>query len=222
MFARIASRYDFVNTIMTGGAHHSWRRRAIQLVSPWNGWALDVATGTGDLALELARHPHADQVVGLDVVPEMLKLARKKSTQSSFSQQITWLHGDAMALPFPNAVFGTVTSGFGLRNVSNLPLALREMVRVTAPGGRIVIVEITPVQGDSPVRKLIRFHFRHVTPWIGAIIAGNREAYTYLPNSVENFPNPETLADLLRHAGARNVQYQLVGLSTVAIHWGTC
>ena len=219
MFARIARRYDLLNTVMTAGAHHRWRRDAVKLARP-SGCALDVATGTGDFALDLARSPSITSVVGLDVVTEMLALAGEKAERRGLSGRISWVHGDAQALPFANDAFDVITSGFALRNVSDLPGALAEMCRVVKPSGRVALLEITPVRGPRAFRALFRAYFKRVTPRLGALLAGDSEAYAYLPSSVEEFPRAETLAGLMRDAGLTGVSYRLRGLGTVAIHVG--
>jgi demethylmenaquinone methyltransferase/2-methoxy-6-polyprenyl-1,4-benzoquinol methylase len=221
MFARIARRYDFLNTVMTGGAHHRWRHDAVKMARPVEGLALDVATGTGDFAFDLARSSSEAHVVGLDVVPEMLTLANLKALRRRMSQRVTWVHGDAQALPFADDMFQVITSGFALRNVSDLPRTLSEMCRVATPGGRVALLEITPVQGPRLFQAFFRSYFRHVTPRLGALLAGDREAYAYLPSSVEQFPPADALAELMRAAGFQDVSYKLRGMGTVAIHTGT-
>lgn len=182
---------------------------------------MDVATGTGDFAFDLARASEVSHVVGLDVVPEMLALADRKAGHRGLGSRVTWVHGDAQALPFPNDTFHVITSGFALRNVTDLPRTLGEMFRVAAPAGRVVLLEITPVRGPRAFRAFFRSYFRYVTPRLGAWLAGDREAYAYLPMSVEAFPRAEALAELMRDAGLQDVSYRLRGLGTVAIHVGS-
>ena len=221
MFSRIVPRYDLMNTLMTAGMHHRWRRRAARkAVEGLAGRALDLATGTGDLALELVRSGQVTTVVGLDLVPDMLQAARAKFLRRGV-QSIALVAGDALSLPFPDGTFACVTSGFLLRNLPDLEAALREMVRVTRPGGRVVALDITPVASRGLFSALFRFYFRRVVPWMGGLIAGDREAYTYLPSSVDPFPPAPELARLFESAGLEQVGYRLMGLGTVALHWGT-
>ena len=183
MFARISRRYDLLNTVMTAGRHHAWRRTATDsALSGLAGPALDVATGTGDFALELARRPSVSRVIGLDSTREMLSVAMQKAARRRLPQKVTLVTGDAHTLPFPDDYFTCATVGFGIRNFTDPFRALTEMTRVVRPGGRVVTLEIVRIEGRGPWNRMFALHFRHVTPLLGAIIAKNREAYTYLPN----------------------------------------
>ena len=221
MFSRIARRYDLMNTLMTGGLHHRWRRHAAQeAVKELQGAALDVATGTGDLALALADRPGMGPVVGVDLVAEMIALAQRKGRRKGYEDRVSFMVGDALALPFDDNTFACVTSGFSLRNVPDLRSSLREMARVIKPGGRLVSLEILPLEGRV-LRPLFRFYFNRLVPIAGALIAGDREAYTYLPESVDHFRTAETLAEMFREIGLRDVGYRRMGIGTPVIHWGS-
>ena len=221
MFTRISRRYDRLNTIMSGGRHYAWRRRAAGMaVGEMIGPALDVATGTGDFTFDLLRHPQVTNVVGLDFTRAMLPLAIEKACGLGFGDRIEFVAGDAHALPFPDDSFICATVGFGVRNFIDVRLALREMRRVVRPGGRVVILEIVRQDGLNPIGKLFPLYFRRVTPWMGALFAGDREAYTYLPESVQGFLSAEELAELMHGAGLVNVSYRRLALGTVAIHVG--
>ncbi len=221
MFARIARRYDLLNTVMTGGMHHRWRRLAARLAAQgMEGVALDVATGTGDFAIALLQNPGIRQVVALDFVPEMLELAKAKAETPTHGREVTLIQGDALKLPFPNDTFACATSGFSLRNVMDVPLALKEMARVVRPGGRVVILEITPVPGPTPWRLLFHWYFHRITPVLGGLLARDREAYAYLPQSVDSFPTARELQGLMEAAELREVIYRYLGLRTVALHVG--
>ena len=221
MFARISRRYDLLNTVMTGGRHYAWRKRATRMaVEGLSGPALDIATGTGDFAFDLARRPEVTWVVGMDFTREMLTIANGKATRQKLSGQTTFTTGDAHSLPFKDDQFICATVGFGIRNFIDLPTALREMVRVVRPGGRVVSLEIVRMEGGGPLPRLLPLHFRYVTPWLGSLIAGDREAYTYLPNSVENFLSATELTQAMQDAGLTNVRHNKLGLGTVAIHVG--
>lgn len=218
MFSRIVPRYDLMNSLMSLGQDRRWREMTVDGVClPHGGRALDVATGTGELAFELARRG-ASLVVGLDFTPAMLAAAREKATARELGA-VSFVAGDALALPFEDGSFDAATVGFGLRNVADLPRALGEMARVLRPGGRMACLELT----HSPVRLFAlaaRPYFYGVVPVLGSFVAGNREAYTYLPESVERFPDAPRLAAMMRAAGFRQAGYRLLNFGTVAIHVG--
>jgi demethylmenaquinone methyltransferase / 2-methoxy-6-polyprenyl-1,4-benzoquinol methylase len=209
MFDRIAGVYDVMNTVMTAGLHHQWRTRAVDLARVGPGTrALDVATGTGDLAIELAAR--GGDVVGSDFSEGMLARARTKAPG------LTWEQADAMALPYPDAAFDAATVGFGARNFGDLAQGLREMVRVVKPGGRVVILEITTPQ-KPPLSTFFSLWFDRVVPLMGRF----DEAYTYLPNSVKRFPAPHALAGELAAAGCRDVGWILTAGGIIVLHHGT-
>jgi demethylmenaquinone methyltransferase/2-methoxy-6-polyprenyl-1,4-benzoquinol methylase len=219
MFARIAPRYDLMNRLMTGGRDQAWRRAAARAAAPPRGTlALDLATGTGDLAHALLADAGVRGVVGVDFVEGMLRLGRAKA-QASGERRVRFLAGDALALPFSDASFGCVASAFLLRNLADLRAGLAEMRRVTAPGGSVVALEIT--QPTLPGwRQAFRLYFHHVVPAIGALVARNRDAYTYLPQSVDRFVTPGELARLMEAVGFHDIRVRRVGLGTVTIHVG--
>jgi demethylmenaquinone methyltransferase/2-methoxy-6-polyprenyl-1,4-benzoquinol methylase len=209
MFDRIAGVYDLMNTVMTAGLHHRWRARAVDLARVGAGdRALDVATGTGDLAIELARR--GAEVVGSDFSDGMLARAREKDPS------IRWEHADAMALPYDDGMFAAATVGFGARNFGDLAQGLREMARVVRPGGRVVVLEITTPQ-KPPLSTFFSVWFDRIVPVLGRF----DEAYTYLPSSVKRFPGPERLAGLLAEAGCRDVRWILTAGGIIALHHGT-
>jgi demethylmenaquinone methyltransferase / 2-methoxy-6-polyprenyl-1,4-benzoquinol methylase len=212
MFDRIARVYDRMNSVMTAGMHHRWRERAADLarVAPGSR-ALDVGTGTGDLAIELARR--GASVTGLDFAPAMLDVARSKAPDIAFER------GDALALRYEDGEFDAVTVGFGARNFSDLDRGLREMARVTKPGGRVVVLEITTPQ-RPPLSWFFRLWFDRAVPALGRL-AGDRDAYTYLPSSVRRFPGPEELARRLRAAGLDDVRWIITAGGIIALHAGT-
>ncbi len=188
MFSRIARRYDLMNGLMTFGMHRAWRRVAArQTIAAPEGPALDLATGTGDLALDLARvHPHR-VIVGADFSLGMLHVARGKLERAeAAAAHIRLTAADALHLPFGDRAFACVTSAFLLRNLADLEAGLREMKRVTRPGGRVVALEITQLPGGG-FASLFRLYFHGVVPRVGQLVGGDREAYTYLPQSVDRF-----------------------------------
>jgi len=215
MFDRIASFYDVMNSVMTAGLHHRWRARAVDLAGVGPGdRALDVATGTGDLAVELARRVGAaGEVVGSDFSEEMLARAREKAPG------VTWEWANALELPYAADRFDAATVGFGARNFSDLDRGLAEMARVVRPGGRVVVLEIT-TPTKPPLASFYRVWFDHVVPLIGRL-TGETEAYTYLPSSVKRFPGPEGLAASMERAGLRDIHWLLTAGGIIAIHAGT-
>jgi demethylmenaquinone methyltransferase / 2-methoxy-6-polyprenyl-1,4-benzoquinol methylase len=212
MFDRIARVYDLMNSVMTAGMHHRWRERATDLARVGPGSrALDVATGTGDLAIELAGR--GAEVTGLDFSEPMLELARGKAPG------IEWVQGNALELPYGNAEFDAATVGFGARNFSDLGRGLAEMTRVTRPGGRVVVLEITTPQ-KPPLSWFFQLWFDRVVPALGRV-AGDPDAYTYLPSSVRRFPGPRELAAEMAAAGLEDVRWVLTAGGIIAIHSGT-
>ena len=212
MFDRIARVYDRMNSVMTAGMHHHWRERAADLASVGPGdRALDVATGTGDLAIAL--RVRGAEVTALDFSEGMLDVARAKAPDIHFEQ------GDALALPYADGEFDAVTVGFGARNFSDLRRGLREMTRVTRPGGRVVVLEITTPQG-APLWWFFSIWFDRVVPALGRV-AGDRDAYAYLPSSVRRFPDPGGLAAELAAAGLTDVRWVLTAGGIIALHTGT-
>ena len=219
MFTRIARRYDLMNGLMTGGRHHAWRRiTAEALGAAPRGPVLDLATGTGDLALAVARLRPADTVVGADFAEAMLREAAAKLRRPR-APRVPLVAADALHLPFRTHTFAAVTSAFLLRNLADLAAGLAEMRRVTRPGGLVVTLDITRprIPGWDSV---FAFYFHRVVPAVGALVAGDRAAYAYLPDSVDRFVSPHGLADLMRGAGLGQVRYRRLGLGTIALHVG--
>jgi len=240
MFDRISGVYDLMNTAMTAGLHHRWRERAADLARVGPGRrVLDVATGTGDLAIELARRVSpGGEVVGTDFAEGMLARARTKASaigELSVRPSFEW--GDALELGYEDDSFDAATVGFGARNFADLPRGLAEMRRVVRPGGRVVVLEITtPV--DPPLSLFYGLWFDRIVPSLGRLaesvalalarLRGSEpsgssiaEAYTYLPNSVKRFPSPALLAAEMERAGLREISYLVTAGGIVAIHAGT-
>jgi demethylmenaquinone methyltransferase / 2-methoxy-6-polyprenyl-1,4-benzoquinol methylase len=215
MFDRIARVYDLMNSLMTAGLHHRWRERAADLAAVGPGdRALDVASGTGDLAIELARRVGpSGTVVGTDFSEAMLERARQKSTA------VTWEWANALELPYPDDGFDAATVGFGARNLSDLDRGLAEMARVVRPGGRVVILEITTPQ-RPPLSRFFSIWFDRVVPALGRL-AGDPDAYAYLPSSVKRFPEPRELAERMTAAGIGDVRWILTAGGIIALHSGT-
>ena len=220
MFTRIAGRYDVMNSVMTGGRHHAWRRLAAAAVTAApDGPALDLATGTADLALAVRAAAPRRTVIGADFAEAMLHAARTKLTARG-ERRVPLLAADALALPFADKTFACVTSAFLLRNLADLPAGLAEMRRVTVPGGLVAALEITR-PGVPGWDALFGLYFNRLVPLVGAAVARDRAAYTYLPQSVERFVTPAELARLMTSAGLRDVRYRRFALGTIALHIGT-
>jgi demethylmenaquinone methyltransferase/2-methoxy-6-polyprenyl-1,4-benzoquinol methylase len=219
MFDRIAARYDLMNTVMSAGLHHHWRSRAADLAaSPPGGRALDVCCGTGDLALELKRRVGPQgSVIGLDFSEPMLELARAKARQLDLD--VAYLLGNALSLPFDDGEFDAATVGFGVRNLVDLRQGIAEMARVVRPGGRVAILEIT-TPSRPPLSWFYRLWFDRLVPLMGTI-AGDRDAYSYLPESVRRFPAAPELAALMEEIGLCRIRYLLLAGGIVAAHAGT-
>jgi demethylmenaquinone methyltransferase / 2-methoxy-6-polyprenyl-1,4-benzoquinol methylase len=217
MFDRIAGVYDLMNTAMTAGLHHRWRERAADQAELEAGdSALDVCCGTGDLALELRRRvgPRG-RVVGCDFSERMLELARRKARQEGVPDvEFEW--ADALDLPYADGSFDAVTVGFGVRNLADPRRGLEEMTRVLLPGGRLVILEITQPR-RPPLSVFHSLWFDRIVPFLGTL-AGDRAAYSYLPQSVRNFPSPQELAGMLDGVGLERIRWTVLAGGIIAIH----
>jgi demethylmenaquinone methyltransferase / 2-methoxy-6-polyprenyl-1,4-benzoquinol methylase len=220
MFDRIAGVYDLMNTAMTAGLHHRWRERAVDRAELFTGnAALDACCGTGDLALELAsRVGPSGEVIGCDFSEPMLELAREKAERRG-RDHVRFEWADALALPYEDSRFDAATIGFGARNLADLGRGLSEMTRVLKPGGRLVILEITQPH-RPPLSLFYSLWFDRVVPFLGSL-AGDRAAYTYLPQSVRSFPSPQGLAARMDAAGLWEIRYTILAGGIIAIHSGS-
>jgi len=216
MFSRIAARYDLMNRLMTFGQDSRWRRAVIQKAQlPQNGRLLDVGTGTGDIAREGLRADLSLMAVGADFSLEMIRIGRGDPDR----QGIQWMGADTLSLPFPDDSFDSVTSGFLMRNVIDVPGAFKEQVRVIRPGGWVVVLESSPPKKNL-LRPLVRFHLNTVIPLLGRLVTGDGEAYRYLPDSTQTFREPASLAKIMVDCGLEDVTYELFMFGTIAIHSG--
>lgn len=217
MFARIARTYDLMNRIMSVGQDQRWRRMLLDLADlPPRGRLLDVGTGTGDIAYAARQRLPGIQAVGVDFTYEMMAAGRSKDAHGPMA----FAQADTFALPFADASFDAVVSGFLVRNVVDRVAALAEQARVTKPGGRVLVLETTP-PSNTPLGPLFQLYFFRVVPLLGGLVSGDMEAYRYLPHSTVGFPLPKELQRMMELAGLRNVFYRELMLGSVAIHVGT-
>jgi demethylmenaquinone methyltransferase / 2-methoxy-6-polyprenyl-1,4-benzoquinol methylase len=206
LFDQIAPRYDFLNHLLSLRRDVRWRSIAVRELKGVGGWILDMATGTGEIAIEILRQNRGSgKVAGVDFSGPMLQGARRKILRKNLTDTIGLSQGDGIALPFRNNTFSGTIIAFGLRNILRKDQALSEMVRVTRNGGKVIILEFTlPKRG--PVGILYPLYFTKILPWMGGLISGNRGAYDYLPQSVSPFRSSGTYEDLMRKAGLEQVR----------------
>lgn len=220
MFTAIARFYDLNNSLLSFGLHHSWKRTAVSYIPNTPGTrALDLGSGTCDLAILVDQHLQCtSQVIAADLNLAMLRVGQKKVRSRKLANRITCLQMNAEHLTFPEAIFDTVTAGFCIRNVGNLPQALSEICRVLQPGGRFVCLEFSrPV--SASLRTLYDWYSFHLLPWIGTKVARDGTGvYEYLPASIRNFPDQERLGQFLKEAGFQTVDYHNLTGGIVAIH----
>lgn len=226
MFTRIAPNYDLMNRLMTFGQDEAWRKEVVRRASlpQEGGQLLDLGAGTGDLGFEALRQFPGSLSVEADFTFEMLRVGQQRLTSRSPSRlanqpSISWSAADALNLPFLTNSFDAVVSGFLMRNVIDLPLALREQYRVLKPGGRIVILDTTRPRKNL-LTPFVRFHMHFIIPLLGRLISGQHDAYEYLPDSSEAFLSAEVLAGKLSNAGFRKIAFRRLNFGTIAIHWG--
>ncbi|HXF42675.1 MAG TPA: bifunctional demethylmenaquinone methyltransferase/2-methoxy-6-polyprenyl-1,4-benzoquinol methylase UbiE [Pyrinomonadaceae bacterium] len=218
MFARIASTYDFLNHLLSANIDRIWRRRTRKLMADIlarpDAVILDVACGTGDLTLELAKNSAA-KVLGLDFCRPMLKIAQGKTTFNK--KEVQLIEADAMKMPVADASFDAVTIAFGLRNLADHLAGLKELARILKPGGRLLVLECSK-PSSALFRSLYYFYFEKLLPLIGGMVSGSGSAYRYLPDSVRKFPDQKTLAGMMKQVGLINVRYENLTGGIAAIH----
>ena len=218
MFGRIAERYNIMNRLMTLGQDQRWRRFVVGKANvPPNGSALDLATGTGDIAFETLKSQPTAKIIGADFALPMMFVGQK----TAFGNDVQWCAADAMNLPFSDESFDAVMSGYLVRNVIDIRRTLSEQLRVLKPGGRIVILDTSPPPHNI-LRPFILAYLKFGIPILGRIIGGKQaaDAYKYLPESTQSFKTPQELAALMREAGVQNIEYRTFMFGTMAVHWG--
>ena len=224
LFNNIAPTYDFLNHFLSLGRDYYWRKKAVQGLEGLEGWILDIATGTGDVAIEIIhQNDHHRKVFGLDFSHPMIKKAQRKVLDKGFSQTITLSLGDALSLPFRDNTFRAAMIAFGLRNIMKKEQALSEMVRVIQKGGKVIILEFTFPQ-KGLMKRLYPIYFQRILPWVGGFISGDQGAYAYLPESVLHFTSAENYEEIMKRAGLENVGSQFLtgGVASVISGIKTC
>jgi demethylmenaquinone methyltransferase/2-methoxy-6-polyprenyl-1,4-benzoquinol methylase len=220
MFDNISHRYDFLNHFLSLGIDKSWRKKAIRILEPLHPqYILDVATGTGDFALQaLVLKPK--QITGIDISEGMLEIGRKKVRDRNLTAIIELLHGDSENLPFEENKFDAVTVAFGVRNFENLKRGMREIYRVLKPGGTLVVLEFSK-PSRFPFKQVYNFYFKYILPKIGSAVSNDKAAYTYLPKSVEAFPDGEDFLHILQEIGFKNTRCSSLTFGISSIYTGT-
>jgi demethylmenaquinone methyltransferase/2-methoxy-6-polyprenyl-1,4-benzoquinol methylase len=219
MFDRIAGRYDLLNRVLSLGIDRSWRKRTVRALELGDGprRVLDLATGTADLALQIAQSHGQTSVVGVDPSVGMLEVGRKKVSAAGLVERVQLEVGDAQKLEFPDDSFDAATIAFGIRNVPDRAAGLREMARVVKPGGKVAVLELGE-PGKGGMASLARFHTRTVVPWLGGLLSGHRE-YSYLQRSIAAFPDAETFSKMMSDAGldVTTVRPMMFGVCTLFV-----
>jgi demethylmenaquinone methyltransferase/2-methoxy-6-polyprenyl-1,4-benzoquinol methylase len=219
MFGRIATRYDWFNSVLSMGLHHRWRRFAVaECRFPPGGRALDVAVGTGDFAIETIGSSGA--AVGVDPCEPMLREGLRKLERLGLAERMRMVLGEAEALPVRSNAFDCATIGFGLRNVTDIDRTFAEMARAVRPGGKVVALEISKPR-NPVLRPLFFLYFYHLSPWLARLLGGDPQAYQYLPNSLKAFKTREELSASMRRAGLADVHYHDLSGGMVCVHVGT-
>ncbi len=218
MFDSIAPAYDFMNRAMTFGIDKCWRAKAVKIIKAYAPKTiLDVATGTGDLAIKLARSLKPEKITGIDLSEGMIAIGRKKVAETGLSDTINLITGDCLALPFDKDKFDCITVAYGVRNFEHLDQGYREMLRVLKPGGVLCVIELsTPT--STLVKPLYKFYTHHIIPFIGRLVSKDIRAYSYLPESIAAVPQGDNMLQLMREAGFNNCHYRTLTFGTCSIY----
>ena len=220
VFTRVASKYDVMNDVMSGGVHRLWKDAMMDWLAPRPGQRLlDVAGGTGDVAFRFLKRARAGTAVVLDMTEGMLASGRQRAEADSMAERLTWVVGDAMALPFAANTFDVYTIGFGIRNVTRIDAALAEAFRVLKPGGRLMVLEFSRIPNEM-LQKAYDLYSYNVIPVMGQIVAGDRASYQYLVESIRKFPDQDSFATMIRQAGFEQVSYRNLTMGVAALHSG--
>ena len=220
MFTAIAPRYDFLNWLLSVGQDKYWRKQAVDLLDPIRrDHILDVATGTCDIVIEIAKRNLAVRIFGIDFSQRMLELGKAKVSRNNYDKSISFQIGSGEHLPFANESFDGVVCAFGIRNFANVKRGLREFYRVLKPGGRIVILEFSVPQNQF-LNAVYECYFNFILPKIGNLVSGHSNAYTYLPESVAHFPNQKIFVEWIEKTGFEKVSFEELTFGIVSIHRG--
>ena len=220
VFTSVASRYDVMNDLMSGGVHRLWKDAMMDWLAPRDGQhLLDVAGGTGDIAFRFLRRAPGARAVVCDMTAAMLEAGRKRAEAARLEDRLDWVVGDAMALPFADASFDVYTISFGIRNVTKPEVALAEAFRVLRPGGRLMVLEFSQIPNDALQWAYDRYSF-NVIPQMGRVVTGDRDSYQYLVESIRRFPDQESFARMIRAAGFEQVKYRNLTMGVAALHSG--
>ena len=220
VFNSVASKYDIMNDVMSGGIHRIWKEAMMDWLAPRPGQhLLDVAGGTGDVSFKFLKRAGHGHATVLDLTEPMLVEGRKRAEADKMADSLSWVTGDAMALPFKNNTFDVYTISFGIRNVTRPIEALREAYRVLKPGGRLMVLEFSQLPNDG-LQKLYDLYSFNVIPQMGKIITGDRDSYQYLVESIRQFPDQDTFLGMVREAGFENAKYRNLSLGIAALHSG--
>jgi len=220
VFTNVASRYDVMNDVMSMGIHRIWKDALMDWLAPRNGQhLLDVAGGTGDVAFRFLKRAPGAQATVLDMTESMLIEGQKRAEAAQMADKLDWVVSDAMALPFDANTFDVYTISFGIRNVTRIPVALAEAFRVLKPGGRLMVLEFSQLPNPA-MQKAYDLYSFNVIPRMGQAIAGDRESYQYLVESIRNFPDQDTFATMIRDAGFDQVKYRNLSMGIAALHSG--
>ncbi len=220
VFTNVASKYDIMNDVMSAGIHRIWKDAMMDWLAPRSGQRLlDVAGGTGDIAFRFLKRAGEAEAIVLDMTESMLVEGRQRADATSLANQLDWIVGDAMALPFENNSFDVYTISFGIRNVTRIEDALSEAYRVLRPGGRLMVLEFSQLPNPM-MQKAYDLYSFNVIPRMGQLIANDRDSYQYLVESIRKFPDQERFADMIRTAGFENVAYRDMTFGVAALHSG--
>lgn len=220
VFTNVAARYDIMNDVMSGGIHRLWKDAMMDWLAPRSGQKLlDVAGGTGDVSFRFLKRAPAAHATVLDMTESMLIEGRKRAEAERLADRLDWVVGDAMALPFEDNSFDVYTISFGIRNVTRIGDALSEAFRILRPGGRLMVLEFSQLP-NAAMQKAYDLYSFNVIPRMGQLIAGDRDSYQYLVESIRKFPDQDTFADMIREAGFEQVKYRNLSMGIAALHSG--
>ena len=220
LFNAIAGRYDFINSVLSFGLHNGWRHKMCQKIPQLPEIrGLDLATGTGDVAIEMVKNPAVKKVVGLDMSKGMISKGVEKLASKGLTDRIELIHGDAQNIPFDKASFDLVTMSFGIRNVPDASQCLKDAFRVLKPGGRMIVMEFA-LPRNKLFRGLHLFYLRNLLPIVGRLLSGHDIAYRYLNETIEQFPYGDAFVGLMNDAGFKNSRFEALSFGIVNLYWG--